>query len=186
MLENFIATYGYWAVLIGAFFEGETLLVLAGVSAHMGYLKLPWVIAAAFIGGVAGDQFFFYLGRHHKTFLMMKKPSWQVRINRAQKLLERYQTPMILASRFLYGLRIAIPYTIGLSKIKAPYFLLLNIISAAVWSVLVAGLGYLFGSTVELIFDDIRKYEKLVIAILIVIGLFILIIHRIFYQIKKG
>ena len=61
-LESIIDTYGYVAVTIGTFFEGETILVIAGFAAHQGYMKLPGVIIAAFIGTVFGDQLFFYLG----------------------------------------------------------------------------------------------------------------------------
>jgi membrane protein DedA with SNARE-associated domain len=51
-LESIIETYGYWALLVGTFFEGETVLVLGGFAAHRGYLTLPWVILAAFIGSL--------------------------------------------------------------------------------------------------------------------------------------
>ncbi len=62
-LESFIQTYGYLALLVGTFLEGETILVLAGFAAHLGYLNLPWVILVAFVGTLSGDQLFFYLGR---------------------------------------------------------------------------------------------------------------------------
>jgi len=41
-LQSFIENYGYAAILIGTFLEGETILVLAGLAAHQGYLVLPW------------------------------------------------------------------------------------------------------------------------------------------------
>ncbi len=65
MLETFLATYGYPVLIIGVFFEGETVMVLAGVAAHMGYLSLPWVVVCGFGGTLLGDQLYFYLGRRH-------------------------------------------------------------------------------------------------------------------------
>jgi membrane protein DedA with SNARE-associated domain len=50
-------------VLVGAFFEGETIVVLGGFAAHRGDLVLPGVIAGAFAGSLAGDQFAYFLGR---------------------------------------------------------------------------------------------------------------------------
>ena len=44
-LQSLIEHYGYFAVFLGCFLEGETVLVLAGFAAHMGYLSLPGVIA---------------------------------------------------------------------------------------------------------------------------------------------
>jgi len=58
-LESIVDTYGYVAVLLGTFLEGETILVLGGFAAHRGYLALPWVIVAAFFGSLCGDQLFF-------------------------------------------------------------------------------------------------------------------------------
>jgi len=49
-LEEIISNYGYAALLIGTFIEGETILVLAGFAAHRGYLDLPLVVTCAFIG----------------------------------------------------------------------------------------------------------------------------------------
>jgi len=58
-LDRLIDTYGYWAILVGTLLEGETILLLGGFAAYQGYLALPWVILAAFIGAFCGDQLFF-------------------------------------------------------------------------------------------------------------------------------
>ena len=46
-------------LMAATFLEGETILVLAGLAAHQGYLVLTWVILAAFLGSLCGDQLFF-------------------------------------------------------------------------------------------------------------------------------
>ena len=51
MLEQFLQDFGYLALFIGTFFEGETILVLAGVAASFGKLELNWVMLVAFCGG---------------------------------------------------------------------------------------------------------------------------------------
>ena len=52
MLESFLAKYGYVAILLGTAFEGETIMIMGGFSAHRGYLRLlPWVVLAGF-GGI--------------------------------------------------------------------------------------------------------------------------------------
>ena len=58
-LQSIIENYGYAAILIGTFLEGETILVLAGLAAHQGYLELTGVIFSAFLGSLCGDQLFF-------------------------------------------------------------------------------------------------------------------------------
>jgi membrane protein DedA with SNARE-associated domain len=49
MLESLIDTYGYPAVLVGTFFEGETVLVLGGFASHRGYLACPGGLSLPFI-----------------------------------------------------------------------------------------------------------------------------------------
>jgi len=54
-LPGLIDTYGYWAVFIGAFLEGETILALAGLAAYREYLDLRWVILVALMAGFLAD-----------------------------------------------------------------------------------------------------------------------------------
>lgn len=44
MLESLLTSYGHPILVIGTFFEDETVVILAGVTAHLGYLSLDWVI----------------------------------------------------------------------------------------------------------------------------------------------
>ena len=64
-LPGLIDSYGYLAVAIGTFLEGETILALGGLAAHRGYLSFRDVVIVALLCGFAGDQFFFFLGRYH-------------------------------------------------------------------------------------------------------------------------
>src|SRR5512141_2386306 len=54
-----IAQYGYTAVFLGALFEGESVLLLAGYAAHRGYLDFSVLAGVAAIGAMTSDQFFF-------------------------------------------------------------------------------------------------------------------------------
>lgn len=172
-MESIIDTYGYLAVLIGTFLEGETILVMGGFAAHQGYLHLPWVIAAAFVGTLCGDQLYFYLGRRHSQALLARRPLWRAKIARAHSLMERYQYPLLLGFRFLYGLRTVIPFVIGMSRIPAGLFISLNTVGALVWAILIGTLGYLFGNAVEAAITHIKHYELEVFALIGIVGLFL-------------
>ena len=76
-LEHLIDSYGYIVVLIGTLLEGETILVLGGIAAKLGYLELPWVITCAFTGTLLGDQFFFFMGRYKGHAYLEKRPAWK-------------------------------------------------------------------------------------------------------------
>lgn len=177
MLESLIDTYGYLAVLVGTFLEGETVLILGGFAAHRGYLALPWVIMAAFLGTLCGDQLFFFLGRKHSQTVLARRPSWKARADRAQRLLERFRTPLILVFRFMYGLRTVIPFAIGMSTVPTREFIFLNIIGALVWASVIGTGGYLFGNALEIIIGNIKHYEQEVLGAIAVIGALVWIIY---------
>jgi membrane protein DedA with SNARE-associated domain len=176
-LDSLIDTYGYLAILVGTFLEGETILVLGGFAAHRGYLYLPWVMLAAFTGSLLGDQFFFFLGRRHSQAVLVRLPSWKVRVEKAQRLIDRFRTPFILTFRFFYGLRTVSPFVIGMGSVPTARFILLNAFGALVWAVTVGAGGYLFGQALEIMIGNIKRYEKIVLLVIAVIGLIIWGIH---------
>jgi len=172
-LAELVSTYGYLAVLIGTFFEGETVLILGGVSAHRGYLALPWVIACAFIGSFLGDQLYFFIGRAKGDKFLRKYPKWEKKTKKVYALLHKNQVLLILGFRFLYGIRTVVPFVIGSSGIKPLNFLLLNIIGTAIWTLLFSICGYFFGHAIELFIEDIEQYELYFFAIVIFVGFII-------------
>lgn len=176
-LEQLLAAYGYPVILFGTFLEGETILVLGGIAAHLGYLQLPWVIFAAFIGTLAGDQLFFFLGRHYGPSLLKHRPAWQKQASRVQRLMDRHHTAIILGFRFLYGLRTITPFVIGMSRIPTSRFLLLNILSALIWSMVFGVLGYAFGYAVEILLGEVKRYELELMASVATVGIVVWAIY---------
>ncbi len=144
-IASLIQSHGYTAVGIGTFLEGESVLLAAGAAAFHGYLRLPTVVVLATLASFLGDQLFFYLGRRYGNQLLARFPSLQPRAARARALLARHHVPLILAVRFLYGLRIVGPMAIGMSSVHWSRFLILNLVGAMIWAVVVAGAGYGLG-----------------------------------------
>src|SRR5213075_2346896 len=95
-LEQLITDYGYLAVAVVTFIEGETIAILAGVAAHLGYLELPWVIVAAVAGSFSGDQFWYYVGRHWGPKVIARRLSWQEGAEKVYRHLHRHQYWLIL------------------------------------------------------------------------------------------
>lgn len=172
-LPALVQEYGYIAVFIGSFLEGETVLLLAGYAAHGGYLSFPTVLAIAFVASTLGDQFYFFLGRHWGQQLLARVPLWDARAERFRELLHRHHTPIILSLRFIYGFRTVGAVVIGMSRVAAVRFVILNIIGAAIWSITIGLIGYLLGSALELLLRDIAKYEGWVVGGIVLVGLLI-------------
>lgn len=172
-----IETYGYWAVLVGTFLEGETVLVLAGFTAHQGYLQLPVVMLAACIGSLAGDQLLFYLGRRHSDFVLRHRPAWKQRFKFVEQKLMRHRNIFLISFRFLYGLRTVTPFMVGMSSVPTLVFVCLNAFSALLWAVVIGSGGY--GRALELVLGQIKTYEIVVGVVLALIGLLMWLIHGI-------
>lgn len=177
-LALLIQSYGYAAVFVGAFLEGETIVVMAGFAAERGYLSLSWVTGVAAVSGFLGDQLYFYLGRHYGPRVLQRFPRMKPRAARALGLLKRHNLPFIFALRFLYGLRMVGPLAIGMSRVGRMRFLVADLISALIWATLVAGAGYLFGQALELALVRLRRYEGVVLIMIGVTGAVVWLLHR--------
>lgn len=171
MLSEMIAKYGYLAVFVGTFFEGETILVLGGFAAHRGYLELPYVMLAAFVGTFLGDQLYYFIGRRWGVRLLDKRPRWRERSAKAMALLHKYDVIFILSFRFIYGVRSVSPFVIGMSGISPMRFMPLNLIAAFIWAIAVGLLGYLFGEVFQMYLAEIKQYEFYILGGIAGIGL---------------
>lgn len=178
-LADLIQQYGYLAVAVGTFFEGETVLLLGGIAAARDYLRIEYVILAAFLGAILGDQTWFQIGRHGGAAAIARRPHWQQKAERIKCLLHRWEVPLLLGFRFLYGLRNPIPFVVGAVGYSPWRFLLLNVCGAAVWATAVGLLGYLFGASLERISHDIEQAEKLAALGIVVLGVVVWVLLRI-------
>lgn len=163
---DLLQTHGYWMLALGCLLEGETLLVLAGFAAHGGLLDPFAVVGIAAAAGFAGDQIYFWLGRRHGAALLARWPSLAGRAYRVNALVERWRDWLIVGLRFAYGFRIAGPLLMGMFTVPPWRFALLNAVGAILWSLAVAGLGWLFGAAAQALFGEIRHLEgRLLLAL---------------------
>ncbi|MBX3026457.1 DedA family protein [bacterium] len=171
MLDELISRYGYLAILLGTFLEGETILVLGGLAAHKGLLSLPGVMACGFLGSLASDQLFFFIGRRRGAAFVARRPRLQAGLGRVRGVVERHATLLALSFRFLYGLRNVTPLALGMSRVPALRFALLNAVGAAAWAIAVAALGWWVGRAARQVIGHLEHYELRAAAAIIAIGL---------------
>ena len=169
-LESFVATYGYSALLIGALLEGETIVIIAGIMAHSGYLQLPWVIGVAFCGAFCADQFCFQVGRRKGQPYFEKRPQWEPRIDKVRRFLVGYQAVAVLCYRFIYGMRTITPIIIGASGFSTRRFVFLNLCSTFLWAVVVSSAGFFFGNIIEAVINDFQRYELAIMLVVAAVG----------------
>ena len=163
-----IQQHGLAAVFIGALLEGETVLLLASASAHLGLLDLRTVMATAAVGAFLGDTFFFLLGRHFGPRVADRLPWVAKAIPRIDRLIARWRWIAVVALRFMYGMRMAGPVVIGAGKMPVWEFMAANALGAVFWSALIAGLGYAAGHAVARMLGSVVGIEKVLLALAVV------------------
>jgi membrane protein DedA with SNARE-associated domain len=149
LFENFIQSYGYYAVFAFACIEGEIAVLTAGFLCRQGYMSLQLVMLAAFLGTLITEQCLFFVGRTYGVKMLKKYPKLSEKSATVIEFLQKYDAAFIFGSRFVYGIRNISPIIIGMAKITPLKFSSLNVPAALVWSVIVAGAGYLFANILE-------------------------------------
>jgi len=158
-IDSYITTYGYLAVMVGVFLEGELVVMTAGFLAHRQLLELHWVIGAALLGSLLTYQFFFYLGKTRGTRFLQRRPHWQARVEGAQALLERHHLWVTLGYRALIGFRAMTPFALGMTNLSQRRFLALDFLPALAWSLTFPCLGYFLGREWKPLLDTIERYQ---------------------------
>jgi membrane protein DedA with SNARE-associated domain len=169
--ELLLQKFGYFAVFVGTFLEGETILVLAGFMAERGYLQAVLVMLVAFLGAFTGHVFWFWLGRAKGVKLLDRFPKMKKHFGKGIRMFERYGAPAIFITQWLYGLRITCAVIIGISRISTIKFLIYEAISCFVWAIVITTLGFYFGRAVESVLGKAAHIEKWGLLVLVVVGL---------------
>ena len=176
--ELLLHKFGYLAVFVGTFLEGETILVMAGFFAERGYLRLPLVVVTACAGAYVGHVFWFFLGRTQGVKLLDRFPKMKRHFGKGIRLFERYGAPAIFITQWLYGLRITCAVIIGISKVSTIKFLLYEALTCIVWAIIIGTAGFYFGRAVERVLGRAAHIEKYGLIVLLVIGIGIWAYHR--------
>ena len=123
----------YLAIYLAAIIEGEIYYSKVCADAVAGRLFWPLVITAGALGGSTGDQLWFYIlrGRIH---WLDRFPRLRQYRDRVMAHVHANETGLVLVSRFLPGLRTAIPMACAYAGVNPVKFSALNLISAFAWA----------------------------------------------------
>jgi membrane protein DedA with SNARE-associated domain len=160
-LNEFIHVYGYVAVALIVGLEclaiplpGELVLISASIYAgRTGDLNIVGVIAAAAFGGFLGNIAGFVIGRLLGQRMLLRYGTHvglnDGRIKIGQYLFQRHGAKVVVAARFVAGLRSIAGILAGANRMDWLPFLLANALGAVIWATLYGGLADLFGDEVH-------------------------------------
>jgi membrane protein DedA with SNARE-associated domain len=138
--------YGYLAILLAAFWEGEIVLIAAGTLCGRGYLNWKWTILFAAIGGSAGDQMYFYAAHERAARLIKKSKRLNKWYPKISGFVLRHSTIGVLCSRFAAGFRISIPLVCATAGMPARKYSALSLTSGFLWASFWVAISYQAGA----------------------------------------
>ncbi|MEM9217749.1 MAG: DedA family protein [Cyanobacteria bacterium P01_F01_bin.150] len=160
-IQDLAQTYGYWAVSLGILLEnaglpipGETITLVGGFLAGSGELNFWFVLGAATIGAIVGDNFGYWIGAYGGWPLVLKLSQlFNVDIDKLTNVRERFQKNMaqaVIIGRFITLFRIFAGPIAGIVRMPYGQFLLCNSIGAILWATVITSLAFFFGHFVSL------------------------------------
>lgn len=156
-MEDFLDQYGYLALTVGTFFEGETAILIVSSLIHRGMFQFPFTVFAAFFGSFVSDWIYYLIGRLNGKLFLSTRPNLQAKMLPLTSFFERNRLQILFSYRFLYGFRILIPLMIGMSGLPPKKFLFYSTVTGMIWATLVSTVGYFTGRIFNLdakVFQD--------------------------------
>ena len=175
-LSDLMWTFGLPAIFVLTMVEGDLTLLLAGVLAHglaFGDYSFGQVLIAGTLGGVASDQFAYWLGRGTRSRVQDYR-FYRAARPRLESLTEKFGALSIFVSKYTYGLRWASCAFYGVSHMPYLRFLLLSFASCFVWVLSLTATGFFFHSAINTLVGNIRDLSYVLLAVVvgvIVVGL---------------
>ncbi len=119
-----------WFDAVIPIFPGETTLSAASTMAAQGELQLGLVMLAGALGAIVGDSSLFWIARRnaHRVQSQLDRALENPKVSVAWDALHRSTGLLLVAGRFVPGMRFAVNATMGLSDIPYRRFLLWSIV----------------------------------------------------------
>ena len=161
----------YLVIFVGVIFEGEIVVIFAGIFSYLGSIHIPVALVAVVLGGSVksflGYAIGYYLNKYHSHRPFMNKIE-----GRMSYFLPRFkERPFwsIFVSRFfILGIGwFTILYS-GYKNIPLKLYIKAEGYSLFLWTISMLSLGYFFGYTALSISRDVRN------VLLMILGFFII------------
>jgi membrane protein DedA with SNARE-associated domain len=165
-LERFLIAYGPAAVVAGAALEGDMTLILAGVIARLGIFSFPTAVAAGALGTYCADLVWFLVGKWRGPALRGTRLYGHVG-PKVERWAHRFGPIQLVASRFLYGTRIASMVFWGLAGLPLIRFLLIDLAGSILGALVFGALGWGLSGSITVLMGHVHRVELVLLVALI-------------------
>ena len=140
-----------WFDAVIPIFPGETTLSAASTIAAEGGLELSLVMLAGALGAIVGDSSLFWIARKSASRVQgtLDKALENPKVRTGWDALDRSPGLLIVAGRYVPGMRFAVNASMGLSDIPYRRFLPWSVLGGVLWSVYTCALAYRVATTLS-------------------------------------
>lgn len=158
----------------------EVTLPFAGFLANQGHISLILAIITAVIGDLAGSIIGYSIGYFLEENLLLsliKKYGKIILVtehdyHKATSWIKKYGSPVIFIGKMTPGIKSFIAVAAGITEIKFSKFVLFNVLGTIIYVSVVTYFGYFLGSQWNILGAYFRKFEIVILVILIIGVLF--------------
>jgi membrane-associated protein len=181
----------YLVIFVGLIFEGEIIVITAGVLSYLGVLDFWLSLSFILAGGMAKTFGVYYLGEFvYKKYNYLSFLKFIER--RVLYFIPRFkQKPFwsIFISKFIMGVNFWTIVFCGYNKINFKTFLKAEVFSTIIWAPLLLSLGFFFSETALSFSKEINKFSLAILTFLVIFLLFdklVATFYRVFEYFKNN
>ena len=157
---------------------GDTITAFGAFLVGVGKVGFFGVYVSTTLGSLAGFMSLFWVGMLVGRSYFLERNFWFFKaedIAKAEMWFRKYGYWLILANRFLPGIRSVISISGGLSRLKTARVAALALVSCAIWNLIWIFIGYSIGNNWPLIRQTMsRIMARYNMAVLILAGLVVI------------
>lgn len=166
-LENFFPPY-----------PGDTVVFISAVYASAGHASLPIIYVLSIVGTMISVMALYYIGGRQGRAVFTRSKLRLINVSRLERIerwFDRWGDKMLLASRYLTGVRAALALFAGVGAVRPWKMFTYSLISTCTWSFLVIYLGYVLRRDwhrIDSIFStySLLTYVAMGVVLVVVLG----------------
>lgn len=171
--QNLLIQYGYLMLILGLFIEGQTVLILAGFLAYLGYFNYYYVLLISFPSLFLGDVAFYQLAFHWGQKRLAKKGKvlflTKERIVKWEKFINSYGGSIVYFSKLIWGLGRNLFIILGLTGKPLRDVYKFDLAACFTSVIVFVSLGYFLGHSYIALEKTLEGFGLIIVCLVLLI-----------------
>ncbi len=159
---------------VGVPFPEDVSLILGGFLVFRGSANLPAMVATGFLGILAGDSMIYWAGRrlgdrartdHGRYLRRLLTPERRAKV---EALFARHGEKIVMAARFMPGVRAVTFFTAGSAKMPYARFICFDGLAALASAPAFVFLGFRFGRQLQRVIELLKRFQIATAVVILV------------------